>query len=92
MLEARLLRLTEKYVLIYAVSIILSGLLLMSIGVEQIEIYYAVYLIEFLVAIELAASLRRSLAKHLRPIILVFLLGFLYTVAQRILEILTQEL
>ena len=83
------MRLVEKYVFFYAAAILLSGLLLMAIGVQQIEIYYAVYLIEFLVAIELAASLRRSLTRHLRPIILVFLLGFLYIVAQRILQILT---
>lgn len=82
------MRLIEKYILFYAATILLSGLLLMTIGVQQIEVYYAVYLIEFLVAIELTASVRRSLARHLRPIILVFLLGFLYTVAQRILQIL----
>lgn len=83
------MRLIERYILFYAATILLSGLLLMAIGVQQIEVYYAVYLIEFLVAIELTASVRRSLARHLRPVILVFLLGFLYTVAQRILEILT---
>lgn len=88
-MEATRLRLVEKYIFFYAVATLLSGLVLMAIDVQQIEIYYAVYLIEFLVTIELAASLRRSLAKHLRPIILVFLLGFLYTVAQRIIQILT---
>ena len=83
------MRLAEKYVFFYAVAILLSGLLLMAIGVQQIEVYYAVYLIEFLVAVELVASFRRSFERNLRPIVLVFLLGFLYTVAQRILEILT---
>jgi hypothetical protein len=83
------MRLVEKYVFFYAAAILLSGLLLMAIGVQQIEVYYAVYLIEFLVAVELVASLRRSLERNLRPIVLAFLLGFLYTVAQRILEILT---
>jgi len=68
--------------------ILLSGLLLMAVGVEETEVYYAVYLIEFLVAVELVASFRHSLEKQLRPIILVFLLGFGYTVLQRILQIL----
>jgi hypothetical protein len=62
----------------------------MAIGVQQTEIYYAVYLVEFLIALELVASFRRSLEKQLRPIILVFLLGFAYVVVQRILEILAK--
>jgi len=83
------MRLVEKYVLSYASAIILSGLVLMVVGVREIEIYYAVYLIEFLVALELVASFRRSLGRDLRPIIVVFLFGFAYTVAQRIIQILS---
>jgi len=82
------MRLVEKHVLSYASAIILSGLVLMVVGVREIEIYYAVYLIEFLVALELVASFRRSLGRDLRPIIVVFLFGFAYTVAQRIIQIL----
>ena len=61
----------------------------MAIGVEQVEVYYAVYLIEFLISVELGSSLRRSVAAQLHPIILVFLFGFFYIVAQRIIQILT---
>jgi len=83
------MRLVERYVLSYALAIILSGLFLMVVGVGEIGIYYAVYLIEFLVSLELVASFRRSLGRNLRPIIIVFLSGFAYTVAQRILQILS---
>ena len=83
------MRLVERYLLSYALAIVLSGLFLMAIGVGEIEIYYAVYLIEFLVVLELVASFRRSLGRDLRPIIIVFLFGFAYTVAQRILQILS---
>lgn len=83
------MRLVNRYVLSYALVIILSGLSLMVVGVREIEIYYAVYLIEFLVALELVASFRRSLGRNLRPIIIVFLFGFAYTVAQRIIQILS---
>ena len=82
------MRLVERYVLSYALAIVLSGLFLMVIGVSELEIYYAVYLIEFLVSLELVASFRRSLGRDLRPIVIVFLFGFAYTVAQRILQIL----
>lgn len=81
-------RLAEKYIFLYASAILLSGLLLIGIGVQQIEIFYAVYLIEFLIATELVASFRKSLERNLRPFILVFLAGFLYTVVERILQIL----
>jgi hypothetical protein len=83
------MRLVERYVLSYALAIVVSGLLLMVVGVGEIEIYYAVYLIEFLVSLELVDSFRRSLGRDLRPIVMVFLLGFAYTIAQRILQILS---
>ena len=83
------MRLVERYVLSYALVIVVSGLLLMVMGMREIEIYYAVYLIEFLVSLELVGSFRRSLGRDLRPIVMVFLLGFAYTVAQRILQILS---
>ena len=60
----------------------------MLVGVQETEIYYAIYLIEFLVAVELVASFRHSLERQLRPIVLVFLFGFGFTVLQRILQIL----
>jgi hypothetical protein len=83
------MRLVERYVLSYALAIVVSGLLLMFMGIREIEIYYVVYLIEFLVSLELVASFRRSLGRNLRPIIIVFLFGFAYTVAQRMLQILS---
>jgi len=81
-------RLAEKFIFLYSLAILLSGLLLIGIGVEQIEVFYAVYLIEFLIAMELVASFRKSLERNLRPFIFVFLAGFLYTVVERILQIL----
>jgi len=83
------MRLVERYMLSYALAIVLSGLFLMVIGVRELEIYYAVYLIEFLLSVELVASFRRSLGRDLRPIVIMFLFGFAYTVAQRILQILS---
>jgi hypothetical protein len=82
------MRLVDQYIALYGVAILVSGLLLMAIGVQDIEVYYAVYLIDFLVAMELVVSFRRSLGRSLRPIILVFLLGFAYIVVQRVLQIL----
>jgi len=82
-------RLVERYVMFYAIAILLSGLFLMSVGVEQMEIFYAVYLIEFLVCANVVASFRRSLERNLRFIILMFLLGFVYSIAQRVLQLLS---
>ncbi len=82
------MRLVDRYVASYAVTILVSGLLLMIAGVRTIEVYYAVYLIEFLVAMELVASFRESLGRTLRPVVLAFLLGFAYIVLHRIFRIL----
>jgi hypothetical protein len=87
-LEEATIRLAEQYVFFYGLAILLSGLVLMGIGVQQIEIYYAIYLIEFLVATELVASLRKSLDKNIRPFIIIFLAGFLYIVIERVIQIL----
>jgi hypothetical protein len=75
-------------VFFYGVAILVSGPFLMIIGVQQIEIYYALYFIEFLTAVELVSSFRRSLERNLRPVIITFLLGFIYVIVQRMLQIL----
>ena len=82
------MRLADQYVILYGATILVSGILLMAIGVQEVEIYYAVYFIEFLAAVELVASFRRSLERNLRPVIVTFLLGFIYVVVQRVLQIL----
>jgi hypothetical protein len=83
------MKLLEQYVMIYGIVILLSALLLMVVGVEQIEVYYAVYAIEFIVTMELVGSFRRSLGRNLRPVVVMFVLGFIYVIVQRILEILS---
>jgi hypothetical protein len=83
------LRLIERYLLFYSITILVSGLLLTVINVRQIEVYYAVYLIEFLVALQLLASFRRSFERNVRPVVFAFLVGFAYIIAQRILQILS---
>ena len=82
------MRLVEEFIALYGIAILVSALLLVAAGVQQIEVYYAVYLIEYLVAVEVVGSFRRSLERNLRPVIVMFVLGFVYVVAQRILQIL----
>jgi len=82
------MRLVDEYITLYGLVILVSGLLLIVIGVQEIEAYYVVYLIEFLVAMELVMSFRRSLGRSLRPIVLVFLLGLAYIVVQQVLQVL----
>jgi len=60
----------------------------MAVGVQQIAIYYSIYLIEFLAATELIGTVRQSLRRYVRPIILVFLLGFIYLFAEQVIHIL----
>ncbi len=59
--------------------------------VQEMEAYYAVYLIEIVVEIELVARSRRSLQQQLLPITIAFFLGFMYIVAQIIVQMLAQR-
>jgi hypothetical protein len=83
-----MMRFDDKFIFVYGLVIIMSGLVMTLFGVRQIEAFYAVYLIEFLIAVELGASFRRSLVRNLRPTMLVLLAGFLYVLGERILGIL----
>jgi hypothetical protein len=60
----------------------------MSAGVQQIAIYYSIDLLEFLAATELMGTVRQSLRGYVRPVIFVFLLGFIYMFAQQVIHIL----
>jgi len=57
----------------------------MAIGISAIEGYYVAYLMEFFAFDEIWARRRRSLERRLRPVALMFTVGFLFILAERIL-------
>jgi hypothetical protein len=78
----------DRFITAYAVSVFAAAFFLSLLGVQALEIYYSLFLIEFLVLLELMGPFKRSLTTRMQPLVFAFLLGFGYIVAQRVLEIL----
>jgi len=81
-------RATERCVLIYAAVTLGTSILLGALSVTQLEVFYLIFVIEFLVLLELMTSLRRTLAKRLNAVAFGLFLGFVYVVFLRVVEIL----
>ena len=79
----------NRFILSYAVAVLATATILGALNVQVLEIYYSLYLVEFLALIELMASVKSSLTTRAQPLIIAFFLGFMFIVAQRILIILT---
>ena len=79
----------DRFVITYAVAVFATAFILGLFSVEALAIYYTLYLIEFLVLLELITPFKRSLTTRLLPIVLAFLFGFVYIVAQQVIEILS---
>jgi hypothetical protein len=78
----------DRFILTFAVAVFVTATLLSLLGVATLEVYYSLYLIEFLLLLELMGPYKRSLTAIMQPLAFAFLLGFVYIVAQRVLEIL----
>ena len=82
------MRATERCVLIYAAVTFGTAILLGALSVTQLEVFYSVFVIEFLVLLELLTSFRRSLARRMNAVAFGLFLGFIYVVFLRVIEIL----
>ena len=78
----------EKCVLFYAGITLGTAILLGALSVTQLEILYLVFVIEFLVLLELLTPFRRSLARRMNAVAFGLFLGFIYIVIMRVIEIL----
>ena len=81
-------RMIERCVLLYATVTLGSAILLGVLGVTQLEIFYLIFVIEFLVLLELLTPFKRSLARRMSALAFGLFVGFVYMVALRVIEIL----
>jgi len=81
-------RAIERCVLIYATITLVTAILLGALSITQLEVFYLVFVIEFLVLLELLTPFRRSLAKRMNAVACGLFLGFIYVVVLRVIEIL----
>jgi len=78
----------ERCVLVYGAVTLGTAILLGALSVTQLEVFYSVFVIEFLVLLELLTSFRRSLARRMNAVAFGLFLGFIYVVFLRVIEIL----
>ena len=82
------MRAIERCVLIYATIAFGTAILLGVLSVTQLEVFYLVFVIEFLVLLELLTPFRRSPARRMDAVAFGLFVGFVYIVALRVAEIL----
>ena len=78
----------EKCVLFYAAITFGTAILLGALSVTELEVLYSVFVMEFLVLLELLTSFRRTLARRMNALAFGLFLGFIYVVILRVIEIL----
>jgi len=81
-------RAIERCILAYAAVTLGTAILLEALSVAQLEVFYLVFIIEFLVLLEFLTSFRRTLAKKMNAVAFGLFLGFIYVVILRVMEIL----
>ena len=82
------MRAIERCVLIYAAVALGTAILFGALSVTGLEVLYLVFVIEFLVLLELLISFKRSLARRMNAVAFGLFLGFIYVVILRVIEIL----
>ena len=82
------MRMIEKCILFYAAITFGTVVLLGALSITQLEILYSVFVIEFLVLLQLLTSFKRSLARRMNAVAFGLFMGFIYVVALRVMEIL----
>jgi len=78
----------ERCVLLYAAIMFGTAIVLGVLSVTQLEVVYSVFVLEFLVLLELLTSFKRSLGKRMNVVAFGLFLGFIYVVVLRVIEIL----
>ena len=73
---------------LYAAITFGTVVLLGALSITQLEILYSVFVIEFLVLLQLLTSFKRSLARRMNAVAFGLFMGFIYVVALRVMEIL----
>ena len=82
------MRVIERCVLLCAAVTFGTAILLGVLSVTQLEVFYLVFVVEFLVLLELLTPFRRSLARRMDAVAFGLFVGFIYIVALRVIEIL----
>jgi hypothetical protein len=82
------LRVYNRYIFLIATLLLLTAVILSLIGVNRLDLYYSIYLIEALVVTELYIYLNPRAKKGLNTVIYLLFGGFLLIVVWEVVRIL----
>jgi len=82
------MKIYNSYLLIIAVSLLLTTIILTGIGKTSLDVYYSIYVIEALVITELYVYLNSKARRGLQSVSLMLFGGFLVIVAAKVVQIL----
>jgi len=78
----------EKCVLSCATVTMGTTILLVTLGVKQLEAFYLIFIIEFLIILELLTPFKKIRGRKMNAIVIGLFCGFVYVVILRVIEIL----
>jgi hypothetical protein len=80
--------LRERFILTYSITVLGTAVLFSFARLYTLEVHFAVYAIEFFVVLEFFGSRRKGLSRVFTPVAVAFFLGFLYALANAVVQIL----
>ncbi len=82
------MKIYNSYILIIALSLLLTTIILTATGQNSLDIYFAVYIIEALVITELYVYFNTKARRGLTLVSVILFGGFLFTVCLELINIL----
>jgi hypothetical protein len=82
------MRVYNRYVLTVALLLLLTTVILMAIGLNSLDIYYTIYIIEALIATELYVYFNNKARRGLNLVSIILFGGFVTTLCLQVIKIL----
>jgi hypothetical protein len=80
---------SQRFILTFAALVFGTAAIMSTLAVRELEVYYSLYVIEFLLLLELLGTGKKSLSRELTPVAIALFLAFAYVIAWRVIQILT---
>ena len=80
--------LSQRFILTYAVMVFGTAGIMSVLKVQELDLYYSIYVLEFLLLLELLGAYRKTFSREWGPAAVALFLGFIYIVAWRVIQIL----
>ena len=77
---------SQRFILTYTVMVFGTAGIMSVLKVQQLEVYYSLYVIEFLVLLELFGTYKKIFSREWRPVAIALFLGFVYVIGWKVIQ------